>query len=110
MRGPRLALVCTSAILFASAAAAQDPYRDFRVPEVRTFTWLVNGGARWNQQYQTFSESQTENREATGDLLASANRHAESEPRITDLVFGLRGHCRQDEERDPGTHGKTSEC
>ena len=96
MRGMRLALVCTSAILFASVAAAQDPYSDFRVPEARSLTWLVNGSARWYRQYSSspFSASSNDYRQSIGTLLTSAHRHAESEPRTSDLFFQAQGDWR----------------
>jgi hypothetical protein len=91
MRWSHVALVCTSAILLAPVASAQDAYSDFRVPEARSFTWLVNGSARWNQQNEAFPGFLTDNRTAVGDLFTAAARHAESEALVSDLVLDLRG-------------------
>ena len=94
MRRTRVALVCTGAILVASAAAAQDPYSEFRIPEARSFTWLVNGSARWSRQYRTdpFIGGSSEDRASQGALSTFLHRHAESEPSISDLFFQARGN------------------
>jgi len=91
MRWSPVALVCTSAILFATAAAAQDPYSAFRIPEARSFTWLVNGTAQWNRSYFALPNQSSDSRAGQGAASTSAHRHAESEAHTTDLLLLARG-------------------
>ena len=91
MRGFRLALLFTSASLFAAIASAQDPYTGFRVPEARSFTWLVNGNAQWSQRVDAFPGTHSEDRDALGELRSSAHRHAESEAFTSDLLLQALG-------------------
>ena len=91
MRGARLALVCTGAFFLASVASAQDPYRDFRVPEARSFTWLVSGNGRWSGSTSAFPAGNSENRVSQGDARSVARRHAESEAFTSDLFVQALG-------------------
>src|SRR5262245_22793193 len=95
MRGFRLALVCTSAFFCASIASAQDPYTDFRVPEARSFTWVVNGNARWSGSYSAFPGSNIDSRNAQGNLLSVAHGHAESEALVSDHFLEARANWTQ---------------
>jgi len=91
MPGIRLALLCTSAILIASVATAQDPYSEFRIPEARSFSSLVNARAQWSSSDGGTSGFHSEIRNAFGDLSAFARWHTESEPHTSDLFVNAGG-------------------
>src|SRR5262245_43171687 len=91
MRGSRFALVCTGAFLFVSVRNAQAPYTEVRVPEARSFTWLVNGGAQWNRQYSALFSNNNESQTSLGNLATSAHHRAESEAFLSDLFVRALG-------------------
>src|SRR5262249_14698804 len=86
MRGALLALVCTGACCFAAVAAA-DPYTDFRVPEARSLTWLVNGSGRWSGNYNAIPGTNENTDQLRGDLSSFTHWHAESERFVADHVL-----------------------
>jgi hypothetical protein len=103
MRGARLALVCTGAFFCVSVAGAQDPYTDFRIPEARSFTWLVRADARGSDIFLHDSGRQHELRTADAGLLSSAHHHAESEPRTSDLFLSVSGNWFANRQSDVNT-------
>ena len=95
MRGFRLALVCTSAFLFATVACAQDPYTGFRVPEARSLTWLVSGNARWNGSYESLFGSSHDLSRWSADALSAMHQHGESEAFVSDHFVEAEGRWQQ---------------
>src|SRR5947207_11070325 len=100
MIGP-LTLVCTGAsLIVASAAFAQDPYYDFRIPETRSFTWSIASDARWSSNDGHIFGNQSDHSSRLGSFRSLAHRHAESERRSWDVASDLRGFWNHSESVD----------
>ena len=92
MRGPLIALVCTGAsLLVSSAAFAQDPYLDFRVPEARSFSWTVSGYTQASLSDANVLGTNSHNSNRWGAFGTTAHHRAESEQRVWDLRADLAG-------------------
>ena len=71
MRGSRLVFVCTGAsLVLAPIASAQDPYRDFRIPEARSFSWTLRTSAQWHASEIGEPDIHELTRFRSGDLRA----------------------------------------
>jgi hypothetical protein len=97
MRGPQLALVCTGAsLLVASVALAQDPYREFRIPDARSFSWIVSSGARWDGGDSNSPFNSTLDRSRSADLSSYVRLRTQSDRHVMDLHSDLAGNWNQD--------------
>src|SRR5438046_560096 len=74
-----LALACALA-LPPSLAHADDPYADFRIPDHRTFSWIVQSSGGLNSR-QVDTGGQSREGSANGLLLSRMLWSSETEPR-----------------------------
>ncbi len=93
MRGPQLALVCTGAsLIVASVALAQDPFGDFRVPDARSFSWVVSSVARWDGGDSNSPFSSTLDRSRSADLSSFARLRTQSDRHVVEVRSDLAGN------------------
>jgi len=92
VRGPHLPLaVFLAGLCLASASRADDPYADFRVPEARSFSWVVSGLTRWRAQETGEPDVHAVSRFKSGYASSTLHRHAESDRYASDLRGAMSG-------------------
>jgi len=93
MRGPHLALVCTSAsLIVASVALAQDPYREFRIPDARSFSWNLSGAAQWFGEDTNDGSSSGPLRSRYGQFRSTTRRRSQTERHVSELGADVIGN------------------
>src|SRR5437879_6426601 len=101
MLGTRHALAIASAVfLLSTVARADDPYADFRVPDHRSFSWIVqsNGATALNVRNQG---NQTDrDRSANGSVRSRTAWASESEARRRVLEFDTGARWSDDHLRE----------
>ena len=84
----RRALAIASALcLLPTAAFADDPYADFRIPEHRTFSWTVSSSANLFTAYSANSFNRDRGRRYDARLASPLAWHAELDSRQYDLFI-----------------------
>src|SRR5207249_4094517 len=63
----------------------QDPYRDFRIPEARSFSWTLRTSAQWHASEIGEPDIHELTRFRSGDLRSDLHRHSESERQLSDI-------------------------
>src|SRR5262245_12190917 len=74
-------------LCLAAVARAEDPYADFRIPEARSFSWVVKGSTQWRGNETGEPDLHEVSRSKSGVASSTLLRHAESDRYASDL-FG----------------------
>lgn len=86
MRSLRRVITPAIALLIVTGvASADDPYADFRIPEHRTFAWLVTGSVNASSRYGGSIGGVNRDGTLSSRLSAPLQWHAESEARQWDV-------------------------
>src|SRR5437763_5301159 len=88
MLGTRHALALASALfLLSTVARADDPYADFRVPDHRSFSWIVQSDGATLLHARNQGAETDRDRSATGSVRSRTAWTSESEARQHVLEF-----------------------
>ncbi len=88
MLGTRHALAIASALfLLSTVAHADDPYADFRVPDHRSFSWIVQSNGATSLAVRNQGTESSRDRAANGALFSRMTWASETEARQRGLVL-----------------------